>query len=58
MHAEERDLPFGQIDGQVIGVFRHLVEDELTDEIRHRLETNHSVGLKLDRRIIEELLFV
>ena len=58
MDAEERDLTLGQIHGEVIGIFRHLVKYELADEIRHRLVANHTVGLKLDRRIIEKLVVV
>jgi hypothetical protein len=32
--AEESDLPFRQVDGQMIGVFRHFVEYKFADEIR------------------------
>lgn len=58
MDAEESDLPFRQIDGQVIGVFGHFVENEFADEIGRRLVTDHPMRLKLDGRIIEELLVV
>ena len=58
MDAEESDLPFRQVDGQMIGVFRHFVEYKFADEIGHRLVTDHAVRLKLDESIIEELFVV
>ena len=58
MHAEESDLPFRQVYGQMIGVFRHFVEYKFADEISQRFVADHAVRLKLDGGIIKELLIV
>ena len=54
MDAKERDLPFRQIHRKMISILRHLVERELTDQIRSGSVTDDTVGLQLYRSIIEE----
>src|SRR5207248_4778713 len=47
MDAKERDLPFRQIHRKMISILRHLVERELTDQIRSGAITDDTVGLQL-----------
>ena len=54
MDAKERDLPFRQIHRKMISILRHLVERELTDQIRSGSVTDNTMGLQLYRSIIEE----
>ena len=54
MDAKERDLPFRQIHRKMISILRHLVERELTDQIRSGSVTDDTVGLQLHWSIIEE----
>src|SRR5204863_10137475 len=54
MDAKERDLPFRQIHRKMISILRHLVERELTDQIRSGSVTDDTVGLQLHWSIIKE----
>ena len=54
MYAKQRDLPFRKINRKMVCILGHLVERELTDDIRSGSVTDDSVRLQFHGSIIEE----
>ena len=54
MDAKERNLPFRQIHRKMVSILRHLVERELTYQIRSGAVTDDTVGLQFHWSIIKE----
>ena len=54
MDAKKRDMTFGQIYGEMIGIFRHFIERKLPNLVRNGLALYDAMGFQFYRGTVEE----